>query len=476
MSVWREIQEIFDEYLCVDFIAADKSDDLIIKEFISGKVKAEYLIPAFFRANSLLKSTVIEFDKVVEERSGKRRSIGDIYSIIKNYYKDIELEDVFNLLKKEVLDNKMLTTFVCPDIDKRVYRMEGHSYVIEDKFYDLIDKSREESSESKQTKIGDVYIMDELGMYFSSDENEVPQKLSKANYLGYESKKAHHPDDPFNKTKCKCNGCGRMVTSFHPDQLFRIGSRKVKTYMSVAFLHSTRNSGSFLANEVDFASFNNHLKLHNKCIYCFVIDGESLSDLDSSKAKEIISNEFPKTYDNALFHERFKKVIEAYPDGIVINNGKVVQPEVDMHIKIQHLQETIMYGAQRSLIFDKRRYPKESKMLYKNITAKMIEDAFNEAIVIHGGFQDQDQNQIADENPNPANEVFGRPIERHGNGLREQIRFQERVAAMPDMGYRGLAGLQGEDAERMHRWQAADVQRAADRARNPMRGFDPHRG
>lgn len=51
---------------------------------------------------------------------GRRRSLGDIYQIIKYYYPNISLLEVKNILTNLCVNNK-INTNVCYDINKRVY-------------------------------------------------------------------------------------------------------------------------------------------------------------------------------------------------------------------------------------------------------------------------------------------------------------------------------------------------------------------
>lgn len=59
-------------------------------------------------------------------KRGANRSLGDLFRLIRSYY-NVSLEDVVNKLH-DMCAKKLITSFICPDIHKRVYSAPWHQH------------------------------------------------------------------------------------------------------------------------------------------------------------------------------------------------------------------------------------------------------------------------------------------------------------------------------------------------------------
>jgi len=83
--------------------------------------KKEFMLK-FFKKFNIEKETIIATSKEVHTDTGRRRSLGDIFMIMKYYYPDITLAEVMNLLQVQMPKELAgFRTSMCNTIKKRVY-------------------------------------------------------------------------------------------------------------------------------------------------------------------------------------------------------------------------------------------------------------------------------------------------------------------------------------------------------------------
>ena len=89
-------------------------------------------LTSFFQENNNC-PTIYTSSNILQCGSHKRRSVGDIYNILRFYVPNVRLQDIYNSLI-ELLKSQYIETLVCNDIYKRVYRKEIYHSA---RFYDF---------------------------------------------------------------------------------------------------------------------------------------------------------------------------------------------------------------------------------------------------------------------------------------------------------------------------------------------------
>lgn len=104
----------------------DKKDDLYFQDVTS--FQSTNTIDAVLECLQINNEhyTLFVSDNTTQCRYFKRRSIGDIYKIVKHYLPDTKIEEIKKGLEYHC-NNSKLMTLICPDIHKRVWRYVRYS-------------------------------------------------------------------------------------------------------------------------------------------------------------------------------------------------------------------------------------------------------------------------------------------------------------------------------------------------------------
>lgn len=115
MSTWKTIEEK---------LLKNRTDIRIIGLLKKRKESPLEFLCKFFTQWNSEKDTIYVESRQAQTKAGKRRSLGDVYLIMKYYYPKISLEEVKNLLWKDLLTHhkipRMRSSY-CHTINKRVY-------------------------------------------------------------------------------------------------------------------------------------------------------------------------------------------------------------------------------------------------------------------------------------------------------------------------------------------------------------------